>query len=48
VKPKFDKNKKKIKILILYLGYTDKVKKPSHATVPLKVVYNEKGGSSAG
>ncbi len=29
---------KKIKILILYLGYNDMVKKPSHATVPLKTV----------
>ncbi len=31
-KPKFEKNK----ILILYLGYNDMVKKPSRITVPLK------------
>ncbi len=34
MKPKLDK--KKFKILILYLGYNDMVKKTSHATVPLK------------
>ncbi len=32
---KFDKIKK-FKILILYLGYNDLAKQPSHATVPLK------------
>ncbi len=31
MKLKFDKNKNFFKILILYLGYNDMVKKPSHA-----------------
>jgi hypothetical protein len=41
MQPKFDKNQKNFKILILSLGCNGMVKKPSHATVPLKVMFSQ-------